>query len=72
MTVFALTFGVIYATVLMDNRIHRVTGSGETAFAAPKGNAETLRQKDRVMTILCRVGLPTPKVQPGSSRESLR
>ena len=29
--------------------------SGETAYAAPKGNAETLRQKDRIRTILCKV-----------------
>ena len=41
-------------------------GSGETScrMLEPKGNAKTLRQKDRAMTILCRVGQPTPKVQP--------
>ena len=40
-----------------------MTDPGETVMA-PKGNAKTLRQKDRVTTILCRVGFPTPKVQP--------
>ena len=41
-----------------------MTGSGEIAKAKPKGKAKTLRQKDRVMTILCRSGFATPKVQP--------
>ena len=30
-----------------------------------RGNAKTLRQKDRTMTKLCRVDFSTPKVQPG-------
>lgn len=45
-----------------------MTDSEETGtLPAPKGNAQTLRQKDRVTTKLCRVGLPTPKVQPDHS-----
>ena len=31
-----------------------MTDSGEIAFAAPKGNAITLRQRDRITTTLCR------------------
>ena len=42
-----------------------MTGPGETAAAAPKGNAEALRQKGRTTTILRRVRpVRTPKVQP--------
>ena len=39
---------------------HRMIDSGEAEYqeSEPKGNAETLRQKDRIMTILCRVGFP--------------
>ena len=44
--------------------------SGETAeysAAAPKGNAEALRQKGRTRTTLRKVRLRTPKVQPARS-----
>ena len=52
----------------------RVIGSGETRYRElePKGNAETLRQKDRAMTILCRVGLSHAEGATGLRRESLR
>jgi len=48
-----------------------MTGSGEAAFRGAEGAAKTLRQKDRVMTVLCKSGYATPKVQP-VFRESLR
>jgi hypothetical protein len=37
----------------------------------PKGNAKTLRQKDRIWTILCRVGMTHAEGATGF-RESLR
>ena len=46
--------------------------SGETTFVEPKGHAETLRQKDRTRTILCRVSLTHAEGATGSFRESLR
>ena len=55
--------------------IDRTMESGETAQAAPKGNAEALRQKDRFRTILRKGRTVTPdhrrcNLPPG--RESLR
>ena len=47
----------------------RMMSSGETAeysAAAPKGNAEALRQKGRTRTTLRKVRLRTPKVQPAA------
>ena len=46
--------------------------SGETADAAPKGNAKTLRQKDRTRTMLCKVRQTHAEGATGSFRESLR
>ena len=50
-------FGILYIEhPLLQSNQDRMTGSGETG-SAPKGNAKTLRQKDRVRTILCKVRL---------------
>lgn len=48
----AADYGIdLYDRIAYD----RMTGSGEFQIRTPKGNAETLRQKDCAMTVFCRV-----------------
>ena len=59
----------IWQSLFTVNFINRMIGSGETGNPAPKGQAETLRQKDRARTTLRkstagRFSCHTPKVQP--------